>query len=215
MKCPICNSNQHSFLAKTLHYLERDFFQCKDCEFIFVPKEFHLSANSEKARYDLHQNHEGDRTYLDYLAGLLKPLHPFLSEKEKNHLDFGCGNAKSLKFIFDQEKIKSSFYDLYFYPDENLLLQTYDLVTCIEVIEHFNDPLEDLSKLISLVKKDGILFVNTQLFKKELDFVNWWYKNDPTHISIFSNETLKFLEVKFNLERLYCDDIKTIIWRKK
>ncbi len=215
MKCPLCNSNHTVFLAKTLHYQEREFFQCKDCKLIFVPKLFHLSSDSEKARYDLHQNNENDLSYRNYLAGLLNPLWTFLSEKEKEHLDYGCGSAQSLKFLLDQEKIKSSFYDLYFYPNEKLLQQTYDLVTCIEVIEHFNDPFEDISILISLVKKDGLLFVNTQLFKSELVFENWWYKNDPTHISIFTKETLKFLEIKFNLERIYCDEIKTIIWRKK
>lgn len=37
----------------------------------------------------------------------------------------------------------------------------YDIITCLEVIEHVNNPKEFLSKITSLLAADGVLFIST------------------------------------------------------
>ena len=64
----------------------------------------------------------------------------------------------------------------------------------------------------SLLKEDGVLYLMTGIYNDNIDFSKWWYKNDLTHVFIFTRETFfldkdKFfflfddLEIKENLIR--------------
>lgn len=55
--CPLCHSeNSQAYFADK----QRDYFQCQQCELVYVNPEQRLSAEREKGFYDLHQNIPSD-----------------------------------------------------------------------------------------------------------------------------------------------------------
>jgi len=220
VNCPICQ-NTSLFYQSTFHWKKRDFYCCQRCGFRFVSSETMLTNRDEEDRYQQHNNSLNDSDYRNYLQKLIQPLMDQLPLMENGiHLDFGSGKAPLVSELFKEKNWHSEFYDVYFYPE--VPKKQYDIVTSIEVVEHFRDALPNWQELVSLVKPQGLLLVNTQIYHHELDpdkdkekFQHWWYKNDPTHVSIYTDITLNELEKMFNLERIYFDNIKTIIWRKR
>ncbi|NQU63265.1 MAG: methyltransferase domain-containing protein, partial [SAR324 cluster bacterium] len=70
---------------------------------------------------------------------------------------------------------------------------------CTEVVEHFRDPITEWNRLINLVKKGGWLVIMTQLTYAELDFSQWYYKNDTTHICFYANQTFNWIAQQYFL----------------
>ncbi len=219
MNCPICN---HSSTFKCLvnHHCDRDFYECNNCHFCFVPSVQHLSRVDEFERYAFHENSADDMSYQNYIRGVLDPFIQFyrLANEvvgQKTHLDYGSGNSLTAVFIMNEAGFESQAYDPCFFPDTPHA--PVDAITCIEVIEHFRNPLKDFEEMLSYLRPNGLLMVRTLVWQKlgEKEFEKWWYKNDPTHISIFTEEAFQELESRFPIEREYFDGKSTIIWRRK
>jgi hypothetical protein len=51
--------------------------------------------------------------------------------------------------------------------------------------------------------------------KKDEDFFNWHYVRDKTHISFFSQKTIKYISGKLNMEILFTDGQKTAVFKKR
>ena len=93
-----------------------------------------------------------------------------------------------------------SVYDPYYFPDTHCLSQRYDVVTCTEVVEHFYQPKRSLETLFSQVKPGGMLVVMTKLVISPQKFPQWHYKNDPTHVSFFSEQTFRFIAHQYGMQ---------------
>ena len=89
-------------------------------------------------------------------------------------------------------------YDLYYAPFEHLLDEQYDFITMTEVIEHIAHPAKLLTSLDKMLKPGAVLAVMTKRLFNQQRFVNWHYKNDPTHISFYSIETFKWIANKMD-----------------
>ena len=201
--CFLCGSSSHNFFEKT--------YKCSRCFFIFKTEELFLSKEDEEARYRFHQNKENDQGYKDFLNRLVVPLKTFL-KKENSFLDYGCGSYSQLSKLVEDHVATTDFYAPLFFPNQNNVTQ-YDIVACTEVVEHFKNPLENWKKLIKTVKPQGILAVMTQFYDETIDYKTWWYKNDPTHIGFYSEETFEYLAEKFHIKILYNDHRSVIIFR--
>gem|GEM_PF-3968765 len=80
LTCPVCN------YSDTVLYHEdrlRNYYQCKNCELVFVPETYHLSRQEEKARYKLHENHPDDKEYRRFLKQFFKPMNKRLTDHSK------------------------------------------------------------------------------------------------------------------------------------
>ena len=66
---------------------------------------------------------------------------------------------------------------------------------------------------MGLLKSNGILAIMTQILTSEVDFSQWYYKNDPSHISFFSEKSLNFLAKKWQSE-LYVISERVVIIKK-
>ena len=53
--CPLCQQQNNRLFHQDKY---RKYFQCLNCELIFVPPNYHLSEADEKAIYDYHENEE-------------------------------------------------------------------------------------------------------------------------------------------------------------
>ena len=68
-----------------------------------------------------------------------------------------------------------------------------------------HDPKQVLGQMIEMLLPGGILAVMT---KRVIDlgaFKNWHYKNDPTHITFFSEKSVKWLADEMSVEVEFVD----------
>lgn len=159
---------------------------------MFVPREFHLSPQEEKAYYDLHENSAVDEGYRRFLSRCAAPLLERLPASSRG-LDFGCGPAPALAQMLMQSGHTMATYDLYYQPDDSVLGQNFDFVVSTEVVEHLSEPLSVLEMLWQRINPGGVLALMTKLVASPERFANWHYIRDPTHIVFFSTQTFHWL----------------------
>ncbi|WP_455206577.1 class I SAM-dependent methyltransferase [Kaarinaea lacus] len=172
--------------------LRRDYLRCENCALVFVPSFQFISREQEKAHYDLHQNHPADQGYRLFLNRLLVPMKEKLKSGSRG-LDFGSGPGPTLSLMFEELGFPMKIYDHFYANDEFVLQQQYDFITTTETVEHLHHPKTELERLWSLLKPGGLLGIMTKLVIDRDAFANWHYKNDPTHVCFFSNETFRWL----------------------
>ncbi len=135
----------------------------------------------------------------------VKPITNSILDEFKNDnigLDFGCGKDSPIVKILEENDYNISKYDIFFYDDKKVLEQKYDYIACCEVIEHFYNPKKEFALLKSLLKEEGVLYLMTGIYKEEIDFSKWWYKNDLTHVFIFTKETFFWIKKEFDFKGL-------------
>ena len=194
INCPLCDDTQVD------HFFEdqrRSYMRCGVCSLVFVPRIFHLSKFDEKREYDLHQNSVQDEGYRRFLGKVSEPLLLRLSEVSKG-LDFGCGPGPTLSQMIEAAGHHMDIYDPYYSPDRSFKTKRYDFITATEVLEHLVEPGSELNQLWSLLNSSGWLAIMTKRVMSLEAFANWHYKNDPTHISFFSESTFDFLAEKWD-----------------
>ena len=207
--CPLCNSNQkESFYAGSY----REYLKCNNCDFVFVPKIYHLSEADERARYDTHNNDPEDDRYRKFLSQLLNPLQEKIS-KGASGLDFGSGPGPTLSLMLEDFGHSVVLYDKFYAKNDVVFEEQYDFITASEVVEHLRQPMAELNRLMGLLKNNGILAIMTQILTPQVDFSQWYYKNDPSHIGFFSEKALNCLAKKWQLE-LYVISERVIIFNK-
>lgn len=190
--CPLCNSSSKAFYKD-------EFYICSCCDGIFRPKEKLLCEEKEKERYESHTNDSDDLGYQNFVSPITSSV---LSEHNKDEmgLDFGCGKDSPIVKVLRQNEYKIFEYDPYFFDDKKLLEQSYDYIACCEVIEHFYNPKKEFELFKKLLKDDGTLYLMTGIYRKNIDFSKWWYKNDLTHVFIFQEKTFEWIKKEFDFE---------------
>lgn len=180
------------FFTSAQKKLERDYYHCKECGLIFVPPEFHLDPEAEKTRYLTHNNDPNDADYRAFLARLWDELRPQL-KVGVHGLDYGAGPGPALAATIEEAGFSVALYDPFFHPNQAALSTSYDFVTCTETVEHFSSPRTDFIRLHGLLKPGGWLGVMTGILDDKLKFADWYYHRDPTHVSFYSEDTLRWI----------------------
>ena len=194
--CPVCLSKSPTLFIETK---SRPYYECNVCQLVFVTKEFHLDIKGEKKIYDLHENNPDDQRYRAHLERITKPLCDRIESHSKG-IDFGCGPGPTISVMMNELAHHCYNYDPFYFPNEELLKDQYDFITLTEVAEHLVKPREVFLRLKGLLRKGGILAIMTQPAPVQEKFANWYYKNDPTHITFFRSETFEYLAKMLELE---------------
>lgn len=200
--CPLCTSDD---IAHYNRDAARDYRQCGVCQLVFVPADQHLSHEDEKSQYDHHQNDPLDNGYRNFLAGLSVPMLARL-EPNRNGLDFGSGPGPTLSLMFEEAGHTMNLFDIYYANDMSIFDETYDFITASEVVEHLSNPAEVLERLWRCLKSGGLLGIMTKRITSKEAFKSWHYKNDPTHISFFSEHAFKWLGNKWGCTPTFVSD---------
>lgn len=187
--CPLCASIQADPYAQDA---ARPYLQCSRCSLVFVPGHQHLPHSDEKAQYDFHQNDSNDLGYRKFLSRLATPILERLGSP-KQGLDFGSGPGPTLSLIFEEAGHTMHLFDAYYANDPAVFDATYDFITASEVVEHLSNPAIELNRLWASLKRGGLLGIMTKRVTDKDAFKAWHYKNDPTHISFFSEATFHWL----------------------
>ena len=203
--CKICGNKTFTITIDKIEYS-----LCDNCGFLAKTPNFIPDENEEYSRYLLHDNDQNDG-YISYQEKFYNDIKNFLG---KSVLDYGCGNNHILSDILEKNGFNSSYYDLYFYPNENYKKARYDAIILEEVIEHLSNPLSVLKELIPLLNEGGNLVVRTQFVPTDFLTKKWWYFRDITHISFFNFHTFEYLSKLLSLQIIYCNEKDLIILKK-
>jgi 2-polyprenyl-3-methyl-5-hydroxy-6-metoxy-1,4-benzoquinol methylase len=84
-------------------------------------------------------------------------------------------------------------YDPFFHPDESVLKERYDFITCTETAEHFHHPAREFPRLIGMLRPGGLLAVMTGMLEDRSRFPGWHYHRDPTHVMFYSEITMRWI----------------------
>ncbi len=171
---------------------------------VFVPREYFVTPEQEKARYDLHRNEPTDIGYVNFLSRLMGPIRERLKPGSRG-LDFGSGPGPVLREMFKKAGYPMEIYDPFYAPDKSVLDRQYDFVTATEVFEHLREPTETLKRIWATVRPGGWLGVMTQPLPPKEAFSRWSYKSDPTHILFFSPRVFKWLAFRWNAKCITAD----------
>ncbi len=194
--CPLCSSED---LDSFFEDKKRIYLRCFYCKLVFVPKRYWLSAEDERATYNLHENDAQDQGYRQFLSRLSTPLLEKLDSKQKG-LDFGCGPGPTLSVLLEERGQQVDLYDPLYYNDPSVFYKNYDFICAAEVVEHLHDPNKDFAALFKILKRGGWLGIMTKLVIDEHAFSQWHYIRDMTHICFYSRSTFEYLAQRFNAE---------------
>ena len=188
-RCPLC-----SCPAPELYHRDtrRQYLQCTECSLVFVPSEYHLCAEEEKAEYDLHRNSLDDAGYRKFLNRLFAPILQRIRPGSQG-LDFGSGPGPTLSVMLEEAGFSMAVYDYYYADDCRALAQKYDFITATEVVEHLHNPGRDLNMLWALLQPGGYLGIMTKQVIDREAFSRWHYIQDPTHVCFFYPATFQWL----------------------
>ena len=208
--CPLCNNEDINLFFKDKN---RIYLRCFCCKLVFVPKHYWLSAENEKATYDLHENNAQDQGYRQFLSRLSTPLLEKLSSKQKG-LDFGCGPGPALSVLLEEQGQTVDLYDPFYHNDLSVFYKNYDFITATEVVEHLRDPDRDFSALFKMLKQGGWLGIMTKLIIDEHAFGQWHYIRDMTHICFYSRATFEYIAQRFNAEANFVANDVILFYKK-
>ena len=198
--CPLCLSKDTQLYRSDN---TREYYQCLACDFVFVPSVFHLSEVGEKSRYDLHNNNSNDADYRRFLSQVTEPLLKRLP-RGANGLDFGCGPGPTLSIMLEEAGYKVDLFDKYYVQNSAVFNRKYDFITVTEVLEHLSQPLFELNRLYNMLNPGGVLGIMTEMLSDNTSFLDWYYKNDPTHIGFFNRTSLQ------QLANAWCAEIEVL-----
>ena len=196
IKCTLCSSDS-SYIST---FRGKKYYRCPRCRAVLMDPADHVTFSEEKERYDQHKNDVNDPGYQNF-------VRPMVEEIKKNHsstaggLDYGAGPGPVASFMLKESGYNNvNLYDPFYHKDSSVLKQKYDFIICSEVVEHFREPALEFEKLQSILLPKGSLFIMTEIYSEEIDFEQWHYKNDPTHVIFYSQETFFWIKscYKFN-----------------
>ncbi|MDT0676082.1 class I SAM-dependent methyltransferase [Autumnicola musiva] len=193
MLCSLCNGRTKPFLK----WKDLEYARCKNCKAVLLLPDCYLPSEDEKNRYLRHNNNVTDPSYVEFTAPVTEAILKDFT-KEAYGLDYGCGTGPVIANQLQSKGYKIALYDYFFKDDKNLLKLKYDFIICSEVMEHFHYPAAEFRELAAMLNPGGKLYCKTSLYFNTIDFENWYYKNDNTHVIFYTEKSLKWIKENIN-----------------
>lgn len=229
--CPACGRDDHRFLFNSFD--QYPYVDCLVCGTWYVPHvvdeplfaeyykrcpeadqivERFTRQRLETARAD------ADRTRI---AGYFSELEPLVAGRARTYLDVGCGVGHSLHVAAARGwsacglETSPSIIEAgrrqglrIFHPAEIRLDETFSLVSVWETLEHVNDPLDMLTRIVPLVNQDGIvaitvpnaLAVEARVMRQDAAWINGGPGFGTVHINLFQRSSLEHLLSRAGLQ---------------
>lgn len=191
MNCTLCNT----FLEKKAGEC---YFICQTCGAYVKHHKHHLDSKLEKETYEQHNNDVNDARYQNFTSPITNAILRNQTQDQLG-LDYGCGTGPVIAKQLAEKGFKVKLYDPYFHPDPTYLNYQYAYIFSCEVFEHFYNPKQEIEKLLRLLKPDGRLYVMTHMYDFKINFPDWYYLKDPTHVFIYTQRTFAFIAQKYQL----------------
>lgn len=211
MICKICKNETNNFKDK---YNEVTYSHCRVCGFISKDERHLVDSKRENEEYNRHNNNIEDHGYTKRFYELINDyIRP--NTKEIDVLEFGSGPSPVFYEILLLEGYKAEHYDPYYYKNDSVFKKKYSIITSVEVVEHFYDPLFEFSRLKTLLKEGGYLVIMTNFRTMSIEaFNDWWYKRDITHVSFYNEDTMKYLSDHLGFKIVQTNHKNIIVFQK-
>jgi len=204
--CLLCESTEFDTIKK---YSKHHLIRCRNCGFVFSRKNPSL-----KELLEIYNHYPIFQTISPItLKRYDKLLDSFEKYRKTNNLiDVGSGdgyfpehamkrgwNVYGTEFTDDKvefSRAKGINMHKGVLDEQNYTPDFFDVIVSIEVLEHINNPLEEISKFRTLLRHGGIVYVTTPNFNslsKLLLQKNWTIVFYPEHLSYYTKKTLEFL----------------------
>ena len=243
-QCKFCGHEEVDSFWIVTKNRSSEYFRCIYCGAISLSDKCFLSPAQQHERYKYHNNTLEDLGYTRFLGEFLLKTFSFLpSFSISGILDYGSGPNPALMQLlgliakYQREnksyKIESSFtqceslescveylafslppiphqddifgWDPFFASDGEK--KQVPLVLCLEVAEHFEQPCAG-----------GFVAVGTLPIPDEMtttdDFKKWWYKDDRTHVSFYTEKAMEACGKNCGLEYLGKASPRIFIFKK-
>ena len=191
--CRLCGEKTNPFFGD-------EYFHCENCKAISRKLTSLPDAITEKKRYDQHQNSPDDG-YEKFISPIINYVLKNIST-EKTGLDFGSGPNSILANILGEKKYTLSKFDPFYETGSSVLNNTFDFIIACEVIEHFHYPQNEFKKLKEKLNQKGEILIMTHLYDFAINFENWYYKNDFTHVFFYTQETIEWIKKQYDFSEL-------------
>ena len=218
--CLICSSHD---LKQIRRYKSHHLVKCKSCGFVFSNK-----VPTKEELFNVYNGYSRN----DYLSPItVKRYNELLDKFEKyretnNILDIGCG----IGYFLEQAKKRGwNVYGTEFTDEAVQICKSkgittlqgdilsvklpenikFDIITSFEVIEHINNPHEEIKEYKRLLRQGGIFYVTTPNFNSLSRFLlkeKWNIIAYPEHLSYYTGKTIKKL---FNENGFKCLNVRT------
>ncbi len=202
--CLLCNGTN---LAELKNYEKDHLFKCLSCNFIFskrIPTQDELIIHYKK------YSRGGTISSIT-----IKRYNELLDELEiyrntNNLLDVGCGDGYFLEVAkergwnvygteFSDEAIdvckqKGITIHQGVLNSQNYNGIKFDIISSFEVIEHINNPREEIKNISDLLRVNGVFYVTTPNFNSFSRFFlgpKWNVIEYPEHLSYYTPKTIK------------------------
>ncbi len=210
--CIVCGSSK---IKKYAHYyIEKGLLKCSSCGFVFMEK---IPTNEELLKHYEKYAYEGNANCSPIT---IKSYNNLLDQFEKYRklnriLDVGCGRGW---FLIEAKKRGWEVFGTEFseaaidicksnnipifegkLDSKKFSSLEFDVITSFEVIEHINNPNEELQNIYSLLRTGGLFYCTTPNFDSIL---RYYLKSDysiidyPEHLSYYTEKTLKKVAVQ-------------------
>ncbi len=195
--CILCNSETDLFYKD----LTTSYYKCRNCFSVFMYPGCFPNPEKEKKRYELHNNDVNDIRYQNFVMPIINELTRKFNPRNTG-LDFGAGTGPVITKLLSDKGYHMELYDPFFWNNPEKLNLKYDFIVCCEVIEHFHNPYHEFDLMQSILREEGMIFCMTEFYSEEIDFPNWYYKNDPTHVFFYHKKALEWIKKNFNFATL-------------
>ncbi|MGC3819016.1 MULTISPECIES: class I SAM-dependent methyltransferase [unclassified Acinetobacter] len=197
-KCRICNRNLNFIFYGNIFNNNILYYECPQCLYVQTQKPYWLEQAYSEA---IHTKDTGIfvRNYL--CCKKTTNLCWLLGIKNKKILDYAGGYGIFVRLmrdigfqIFWEDRYCDNLFAKKFVGKDG----KYELITAFEVFEHFDKPVEELTKILN--KSDQIFFSTKLIPDPTPSLENWDYYGleHGQHIGFFRGKTLEYLALKFN-----------------
>ena len=201
MNCKICNNKtQKIFNAKVLYKYEVDYFQCTVCGFAQTEQPHWLQ---EAYISSMNLSDTGVMQRSERMSKVVTSIICLFLNKKGVFLDYAGGLG-----VFTRAMRDVGFN--YFWNDpytknelargfEGSLVEQYEAVTTFESFEHFENPLEEIEKILKLT--NTIILSTDVISFPAPKHADWWYYGSEhgQHLSFYSIKSFQEIAKKYNL----------------
>jgi hypothetical protein len=191
------------------------YYLCPVCGLVFLDPSKRLDAEAERERYLLHKNSLDNAGYRKMLENFIDAaLMPYLRPPQAV-LDYGSGPEPSMGVLLRERGYSAFSWDPFFSPIRESRTGPIAAVIMHEVLEHCFSPTFALRDAAAVLSRGGILAVSTRLRPLGPDeFIHWWYREDPTHVSFFTSDCLSLIGRDAGFEVVWEDGKSISVFRK-
>lgn len=191
--CSLCGAEAQPFQQT----LGRDYFECLTCKAILLDSDFYVSEEDEAYRYETHNNDVEDPRYQNFVMPLVDAVKEHY--KPGSHgLDYGSGTGPVAAKLLRDEGYTITTYDPYFDKKPAAFHRQYDFIISSEVVEHFYNPAKEFRLLQGLLKPGGHLYCMTLRYSDDINFENWHYVHDETHVIFYREKTAEWIKEAYD-----------------